>query len=57
VCVVEPAELLAGSALEFDAESTDEMMRQGESDAWRALSRAGWIESAGETMETAATGV
>lgn len=54
VCVVEPIDSLPGSSLGFDPKSAAELMKCGESDAWSALERAGWIEPANDP--TAATG-
>ena len=46
VCVVEPDTALAGGVLGFDPALASQHMTRGETDAWRALARAGWIEPA-----------
>ncbi len=43
VCVVEPQGPLPGGLLAFDRRVTEELMRRGERDAWRALACAGWL--------------
>lgn len=44
VCVVEPDAPLPGGLLVFDPALASANMTRGESDAWRALERAGWLE-------------
>jgi hypothetical protein len=43
VCVVEPRDPLPASMLSFDPGRAAELIALGESDAWTALSRAGWL--------------
>lgn len=43
--VIEPAENLPGRMFELDPALASEMIDRGEADAWRALERAGWIET------------
>ncbi len=43
MCRVEPGAPLPGSQLGFDPETAEELMRRGETDAWSALERAGWV--------------
>ncbi len=45
LCVIEPDAALPGRMLEFDSAQTEALIERGEEDAWRALERAGWIES------------
>ena len=45
VCVVEPSRSLPGSVLGFDPDQAAQLIGLGEADAWRALARAGWLES------------
>ena len=42
VCVVEPETPLPGGVLTFDPALTAQLIARGETDAWRALDRAGW---------------
>jgi hypothetical protein len=44
VCVVEPDRPLPGAVLGFDPAQASLLMQHGESDAWRALERAGWLD-------------
>ena len=46
LCVVEPERALPGSLLTMEPSITNELLELGEADAWRALERAGWLESA-----------
>jgi hypothetical protein len=43
LCVVEPHDPLPGGMLRLDPHDAVELMAQGETDAWAALERAGWI--------------
>lgn len=45
LCVVEPGSTLPGGVLNFDAGTSEHLIRRGEDDAWRALEGAGWLES------------
>jgi hypothetical protein len=44
LCLVEPEGTLPGALLNFDEGTSGELIRRGESDTWRALERAGWLE-------------
>jgi predicted acylesterase/phospholipase RssA len=44
LCVVEPRGRLPGRLLTFEPAITDQLIRRGENDAWRALEAAGWLE-------------
>jgi predicted acylesterase/phospholipase RssA len=46
VCVIEPRAPLPASPLTFDPERAAELIALGERDAWAALARAGWLDSA-----------
>lgn len=45
--VIEPERTLPGTVLGFEPEKAPELIALGERDAWRALERAGWLESPG----------
>jgi len=44
LCLVEPDHALPGSVLNFNSATSAELMSRGETDAWRALETAGWLE-------------
>jgi hypothetical protein len=44
LCIVEPDGPLPGGVLAYNPESADGLMNRGETDAWKALDRAGWLE-------------
>lgn len=44
LCMVEPDEPLPGGVLAYSPHRADPTMRRGETDAWRALDRAGWLD-------------
>lgn len=45
--VIEPERALPGTVLGFDPEQAAQLIAIGERDTWRALERAGWLETAG----------
>jgi predicted acylesterase/phospholipase RssA len=51
LCLVEPQSPLPGSLLALDPRNAARLMRHGEHDAWRALERAGWIETRATAAE------
>jgi predicted acylesterase/phospholipase RssA len=46
LCLVEPTDVPGSNVLDFSPSHADELIETGERDAWRALQRAGWLESA-----------
>lgn len=46
LCLVEPEHTLPAALLNFDEGTSDELIRRGEADTWRALERAGWLAPA-----------
>ncbi len=45
LCVVEPETPLPWGVLAYSPRVSTELIRRGEADAWRALDRAGWLET------------
>ncbi|MGE5175288.1 MAG: patatin-like phospholipase family protein [Hyphomicrobiales bacterium] len=45
LCIVEPDRALPGGVLDYAPAEAERLIALGEEDAWKALERAGWVES------------
>jgi predicted acylesterase/phospholipase RssA len=53
LCVVEPGRPLPGGVLAYSPGLAEALMDRGETDAWRALDHAGWLEALTAPLEVA----
>ena len=44
---------LPGAVLNFDAGTSEYLIRRGEDDTWQRLERAGWLDGAGRALSRA----